>query len=267
MKYGAMNFPIKPVMDELKKISDLGFDYFELSLDPPCAHYASILEMENEIAMALEQYSMDIICHLPSFVYTADLCPAIRDISLKEMIHSLKTAARIGAKKAVLHPSFISGLGLFVMETAKEYAHESLGAIVKEAARLEIDLCFENMYPGYNSFFDPRHFQKIFQDFPSLKMCLDTGHGNIDDPYNTRLFEFVQKIPDKIGHVHVSDNCGKKDDHLGVGQGNINFEKFITQLTRSGYNDTITLEIFSENTRDVLDSREKISSMVKLARI
>ncbi len=64
-------FSIKPVLDELKKISDLGFDYFELTLDPPCAHYASILEMENE------------------------------DISLKEMIHSLKTAARVGAKKAV----------------------------------------------------------------------------------------------------------------------------------------------------------------------
>ena len=27
MKYGAMNFPIKPVMDEIKKIAGLGFDY------------------------------------------------------------------------------------------------------------------------------------------------------------------------------------------------------------------------------------------------
>lgn len=265
MKYGAMNFPIKPVLDELRRIFDLGFDYFELTMDPPCAHYTSILEIENELVRALKQYSMEVICHLPTFVYTADLCQGIRDISLKEMIHSLKTAARIGAKKAVLHPSFISGLGPFVMETAKAYAHESLSSIVKEAARLEIDICFENMYPRYHSFFDSMHFQKVFQEFPSLKMCLDTGHGNIDDPSNIRLFEFIQKIPDKIGHVHVSDNCGKKDDHLGVGQGNINFEKFITRLIHAGYNDTITFEIFSENTSDLPDSRDKIASMVTLA--
>ena len=82
-----------------------------------------------------------------------------------------------------------------------------------------------------------------------------------------RLFEFIQKIPDKIGHVHVSDNCGKKDDHLGVGQGNINFEKFITKLIRAGYNDTITLEIFSDNTNDLLNSRKKIAYMDRAARI
>ena len=264
MKYGAMNFPIKPVLDELKKISDLGFDYFELTLDPPCAHYASILEMENELVRALKQSSMDVICHLPTFVYTADLCPGIRAISLKEMIHSLKAAARVGAKKAVLHPSFISGLGPFVMETAKAYAHESLCAIVKEATQLKIDICLENMYPRYLSFFDTRHFQKIFKEFSSLKICLDTGHANIEDPYNTRLFEFVQKIGDKIGHVHISDNHGKKDEHLGVGQGNINFKKFITQLNHAGYDESITFEIFSENTNDLLDSREKISSMVTM---
>jgi len=37
MKYGAMNFPVKPVLEEIQKISDLGFDYVELALDPPCA--------------------------------------------------------------------------------------------------------------------------------------------------------------------------------------------------------------------------------------
>ncbi|MFH2059823.1 MAG: sugar phosphate isomerase/epimerase [Pseudomonadota bacterium] len=267
MKYGAMNFPIKPVLEELKRISDLGFDYFELTLDPPCAHYTSILDMENELVSALKQYSMDVICHLPTFVYTADLSPGIRDISLKEMIHSLKTAARIGAKKAVLHPSFISGLGPFVMETAKGYALESLNAIVKQAILLKIDLCFENMYPRYHTFFDPKHFQTVFKAFPSLKMCLDTGHGNLDDPDNKRLFEFIKKLPDKIGHVHISDNKGKNDDHFGVGQGNINFKKFLTQLIDAGYNDTITLEIFSENTKDLVDSRRKIASMIAMARI
>jgi len=52
------------------------------------------------------------------------------------MIHSLDTAARLGAKKAILHPGMISGLGPFVMETARTLALESLHVIAEKAASL-----------------------------------------------------------------------------------------------------------------------------------
>ena len=32
MMYGAMNFPIKPILDEIEEIAALGFDYLEFSL-------------------------------------------------------------------------------------------------------------------------------------------------------------------------------------------------------------------------------------------
>ena len=265
MKYGAMNFPIKPVIEELEKISGLGFDYFELTLDPPCAHYTTVLEMEEELVQALKHYSMDLVCHLPTFVYTADLAPGIRAASLKEMIHSLRAAARINAVKTVLHPGLISGLGSFVMETAAGLAHESLCAVMKEADRLGMEICFENMFPKYLSFFDPSHFVPIFKEFPNLKMTLDTGHANINDPGRTRLYEFIQQFPDKIGHVHVSDNSGKQDDHVRVGNGNINFKKFATFLKRAGYDDTVTLEIFSQDADDLSESRDMIASLLASA--
>lgn len=265
MKYGAMNFPIKPVLEELEKISNLGFDYFELTLDPPCAHYATVLEMENELVQALKQYSMEVVCHLPTFVYAADLAPGIREASLKEMIHSLQAAARINARKTVLHPGIISGLGPFVMETARGLAHESLCTIIKEADRLGMDICFENMFPKYHTFFDPSHFVQIFKEFPNLKMTLDTGHANIDDPGRTRLYEFILQFPDRIGHVHVSDNSGRRDDHVRVGQGNIDFKKFAAFLKQAGYNDTITLEIFSQDPDDLSESREMIAAMFESA--
>ncbi|MCP3876622.1 MAG: sugar phosphate isomerase/epimerase [Desulfobacteraceae bacterium] len=263
MKFGAMNFPIKPTLDELKKISDLGFDYFELSLDPPCAHYSNILEIENELVQALKLYSMEVVCHLPTFVYTADLSPDIRKTSLKEMLNALNAAAKIGARKAVLHPSFTSGLGPLVMDMAKAYAFESLYTIIKQADDLGIELCFENMYPRYHSFFDPDHFAQVFNEFSNLKMTLDTGHANIDDPGKKRLYEFIQRFPDRITHVHISDNRGRADEHLKVGQGNINFKKFIKLLKTSGYNDTMTFEIFSPDTDDLLESCKKIASLLK----
>ena len=35
MKYGAMNFPVKPILNEIGEIGDMGFDYVELTMDPP----------------------------------------------------------------------------------------------------------------------------------------------------------------------------------------------------------------------------------------
>ena len=34
MLYGAMNFPVRPVLEELDSIAELKFDYFELTMDP-----------------------------------------------------------------------------------------------------------------------------------------------------------------------------------------------------------------------------------------
>ena len=39
MLYGAMNFPVRPFLDELEIFSSLGFDYLELAMDPPWGGY------------------------------------------------------------------------------------------------------------------------------------------------------------------------------------------------------------------------------------
>lgn len=263
MKYGAMNFPIKPILDELDKIHELGFDYLELTLDPPCAHYSDINRQSEELKQALERYGMDLVCHLPTFVYTADLAPGLRKVCIEEMIQSILTAARLNAIKAVLHPSMFSGLAPFVPETALELAHATLDILVKEADKAGVPLCFENMYPRYHSFYSPDQFKPVFEKYPGLKMTLDTGHANIDDPGGQRLFDFIREFPDRIGHVHVSDNKGKRDEHLKTGKGTVNFKKFTALLKNSGYDGSITFEIFSPDPAELVESRDHIDRLLQ----
>ncbi len=97
----------------------MGFDYFELSMDPPEGHWTRIRELENRIAATLKDTGLPVICHLPCFVYTPDLTPAIRKVSVDEMMHSLDAAADLKAEKAVLHPGYITGMGVFAMDAAK----------------------------------------------------------------------------------------------------------------------------------------------------
>ncbi len=48
MRYGAMNFPVRPVLQELKEIAALGFDYVELDMDPPQSHHSFVREKTRQ---------------------------------------------------------------------------------------------------------------------------------------------------------------------------------------------------------------------------
>ena len=78
MRYGAMNFPVAPVLDEIAAIGRLDMDFIELAMDPPQANFRRIRGQIGEITREVERYKMGLVCHLPTFVYTAHLSDAIR---------------------------------------------------------------------------------------------------------------------------------------------------------------------------------------------
>jgi sugar phosphate isomerase/epimerase len=259
MQYGAMNFPIKPVADELEDIAAMGFDYLELAMDPPQAHYTILRRQMNPILKALNSHSLRVICHLPTFVSTADLTDSIREASLQEMLNSLEVAAGLGAQKVVLHPGHIAGLGVYVKETARVLANKSLAAIIGRSQELGLCVCLENMFPKCRAFVEPDDFEDILHRFPDLMLTLDTGHANIG---GRRALDFIEKFGSRIGHLHISDNLGKRDDHLAVGSGVIDFLKIIGALKQCGYDDTATLEIFSDDRRELKKSRDRFDEML-----
>jgi sugar phosphate isomerase/epimerase len=262
MQYGAMNFPVKPVLNELEEIAARGFDYLELTMDPPKAHHKDVQQQKKEIIGALNSHKMDLICHLPAFVSTADLTDGIRAASLKEILMSLEVAAELDSLKVVLHPGHIGGMGFFVKEQAKKYAMESLDAVAEKVEQLGMNICLENMFPKYPSFVYPEDFVEIFKRFPSFKLVLDIGHAHIGSKRGDRVFRFIEKFHSRIGHIHVSDNFGKEDQHLPIGVGAIDFPKVVKALKKIGYEDTVTFEIFSRD-RDYLEiSRWKFSVML-----
>ena len=108
-------------------------------------------------------------------------------------------------------------------------------------------------------------FVEILQRFPDLKLTLDTGHANIGNPGGRRIQEFIEKFGQRIGHLHVSDNFGERDDHISVGAGKIDFLKIVRALKKCGYDDTTTLEIFSEDRRELQASRDRFDEMLAKA--
>lgn len=260
MKYGAMNFPIKPLLKEIEEMGELGFDYLELTMDPPESTPYKILTQKRSILESLQRYRMGVMGHLPTFVWTSDLYESLRKASLQENFEALKAAAELGIEKVVLHPGVITGLGRFLPDKAKKYAMESLAAILKMSVNLNITLCVENMFPQAHFFFQPEEFQSIFESFPEIRLTLDIGHANLGGGKNKSI-EFIHLHGYRIGHIHANDNFGKEDSHLPIGAGMIDFEKIIKKLKEIQYDETITLEVFSRD-RDYLRlSKEKIKRL------
>ncbi|MCX5886848.1 MAG: sugar phosphate isomerase/epimerase [Proteobacteria bacterium] len=246
MLYGAMNLPLRSVAKEIRDIGKLGFDYIELTIDAPEATPRKIKEQKKVILEELKRSGMSIMGHLPTFISTADLYESIRTASLKEIIDALEAGRELGMKKFVFHPGRIGGMGRYVKDVARACYLDVLSKVMERARKLELTICIENMFPDINAFIEAKEFKEVFKQYPDIKLTLDVAHANLGAKKN-RTSEFVKAFGDRIGHLHVSDNFGREDNHLPLGTGAINFPRIIKELKKTTYNDTLTLEVFSRD--------------------
>lgn len=260
MRYGAMNSPLLPLDDEIKIIGELGFDYLELTMDPPYADYLSLQNKCEHCSGLLEKYDLGLVCHLPTFVSIADLSLGLREASIRETVEALTVARRLGCEKAVLHPWIVAGLGTKMPKRAEKYGSEALEVILEDAAEKGVEVCLENLFPRARSLDLPEHFLPWFSKFPDLQLTLDTGHANLVGGMKT-LCSFISLYGDRIGHLHASDNRGQSDDHLPIGAGNIDFAEVVKALKSVGYNGTLTFEIFTDDREYLSLSRTKFQKL------
>lgn len=260
MRYGVMNSPLHELLHEVETLGAFGFDYFEMTMDAPYAHHSVVSEQKSELGKALKRFGMDLVCHLPTFVSTADLTDTIREASIQETLRSMQAAVELGARKAVLHPSFIKGLGSMLPDLSRQHSMAAMDRLLKEAECLHLTVCIENMISPFFPLVRPEDFDEVFDRFPNAGLTLDTGHAYIGGGIE-RILSFIQRFPDRIGHVHVSDNRGRNDDHLPVGAGTIDFVKVVKALKEIGYDETITFEVFTTDREYLVISRKKFERM------
>jgi sugar phosphate isomerase/epimerase len=260
MIYGATNNPLRPLFEEIKAVAASGFDYLELCLDPPNGLPEKLLPELAEVKSVLSGEGLGLpVVHLPTFVFLADIYPSIREASVTEVFKALDLAAEIGAAKAVLHPGYLTGILSFAPDMGKEYAAESLNKILNKATGLGITICLENMFPRAGHMYHPEEFKTVLHQNPGLMMTLDLGHSNIRSPKDQTAV-FIEMAKGRIGHVHIGDNNGQEDEHLPVGTGRVNVAFGLRAIKASGYDQTITLEVFSPDREYLAVSLRKVKT-------
>ena len=101
----------------------------------------------------------------------------------------------------------------------------------------------------------------IFAAVPELGLHLDIGHSNLAVAKNTAP-ELISHFASRLAHVHLHDNRGGHADlHLALGMGDLDARTCVRELRASGYDQTITLEVFARDRHFLAYSRDRLRDM------
>ena len=82
-------------------------------------------------------------------------------------------------------------------------------------------------------------FHRFYEDLEDdIGIVLDVAHANL----NNQIQDFLEQFSTKIIHMHVSDNKGNSDMHLGIGHGNIDWENVAYLIKEVDYENLIMIE-------------------------
>ncbi|QLH74872.1 MAG: sugar phosphate isomerase/epimerase [Methanomassiliicoccales archaeon] len=211
-------------------------------------------DIEPALRALLPSYDLKVSVHTPlSDVNIGSLNPRMRDQAMKEVISSIEVAGRLGFGPFTLHPGFYTPLGMVDREEARHVTIASIKAIDKVAKENSVTVALENMPDMPISMVKTPDELLSMIEGTEMKVCLDIGHAN-----TTRNIHEYLGLKDLIVNIHIHDNMGKYDQHLPIGDGNIDFAPIISKL--SSYKGRYVIE--ARRLEDASTSKERLNDLL-----
>ena len=221
--------------ENLKRIKDHGFECFFSSEKEFSVQY--VADLKNEAVKLGLDYEF---IHGP-FANINDMWTSEEEPEIFRLLkQSIESAGESGIKSVILHvsssftPPQINALGLSRFDELVEYA-EKKGVI----------LAFENLRKLGNF----AYLMDRYEGNPWVKYCYDCGHEHC---YTVNV-PFAKIYGDRLICTHLHDNFGQDkstalggDLHLLPFDGDIDFQKAMKDLAKTGYQGSLMLEVFDQ---------------------
>ncbi|MCR5626806.1 MAG: sugar phosphate isomerase/epimerase [Lachnospiraceae bacterium] len=159
----------------------------------------------------------------------------IKTLSRKKCEHSVFQADMVGADNIVFHSTALTfcrdgKLENYWGKDAAEYYSEL-------AEKSDKNIFIENFA---DVDYVPLKIMMENVKTEKVKICFDIGHANFS---RHSLKEWFDEIGEYIGYMHISDNHGLWDDHLNLGEGNVDFALASDFVKSLGRDIPITMEV------------------------
>lgn len=244
-----MNHPGRDVLTEIEWIANMGFEFIDLTLEPPLS-VPSRIDVPA-IKSLLQKRNLQAVGHTAYYLPLCSPFESIRKAAVEELKACLVAFGQLGVKWMNLHPDRQAPMHdrKFIIERNLQ----SLRELFVVAHDTGVGLMIENL-PG--SFNTVKQLSELLDPLPELGLHLDIGHANLLVDYNT-TDEILKAYGHRLRHVHLHDNKGGSADlHLPLGAGTIEMEYYIDRLQANGYDGTITLEVFTPDRHHLEYSQE-----------
>jgi sugar phosphate isomerase/epimerase len=206
---------------------------------------------------AAKSYNLKYSIHAPfADINVASPSKTMLKAAMKRLKQSQQYASDLDAYLWVFHPGCKSGISSFYPGADWKQNAASIKELNESATDLGLKIAMENLPEKYNFLMKtPDDFSRFYKEtgLTDIGIVLDTGHAHLE----AQIEPFLQMLPSKIAHVHISDNHGETDEHLGLGYGAIDWQQFAKMLKATGFSGTILTE-------SVFNVEETVQKLQKL---
>ncbi len=260
VSFGLLTNPSKDILSEIRRAKKLGLDYVEIGIEGPLGMPEILVKKKKQILNLLTKQGMPAIGHTAWWMHLGSPYPEVRKGWIKEAKKALRAANKINIKLLNFH-AHSSGMFLMLKNEKKKVLDNyvsSMKEMVSYGKKFGVKVMLENA--GENKEITRvSDIKYILDRVKGLGFHLDVGHANI---WGNPL-KFINTFRKKIVHVHFHDNHGLKDEHLPIGEGDIDYKKVVQALKKTGYDGTITFEVFHGGVRGFRESVNKIKKLWK----
>lgn len=249
-----MNHPGRDVIEEIRWMAALEFEFVDLTLEPPRASSAAI--DVRGVRSELRRHNMAVVGHTAFYLPLANPIEELRQAAVTELRRCIRVFAELGARWMNIHLDRFAPFHNRSFYVRRNI--ESLRELLPLAREHGMGLMVENLPGDFNN---AGQLGEILDALPELGLHLDFGHANLMAPYNTAR-EILAAYGNRLRHVHLHDNKGGHEDlHLPLGAGNLDVADVVRSLKEAGYDGTITLEVFSPDRRLLVYSRDVLRAL------
>jgi sugar phosphate isomerase/epimerase len=244
----------EPFKKMVKQLGKTRTPYVEVVDDGYHALSKRRVQALNEAAAS---FGLNYSVHAPfADINVASPSKPLLKASLKRLKRSMQYAWDLDAYLWVFHPGGKSGISSFYPGADWKQNASSIMSLHKAAKNLGLKIAMENLPEKYNFLMKtPQDFSTFYGEtgLDDIGIVLDTGHANLEG----QIQPFLQQLLGKIVHVHISDNHGITDEHLGLGYGAIDWQQFARMLKAADFSGTILAEsVF--NAEDTLQKLKQL---------
>ncbi|MFZ2654161.1 MAG: sugar phosphate isomerase/epimerase family protein [Victivallales bacterium] len=179
-----------------------------------------------------------------------DLCPGsfdtlVRGVARQRIEQSYGVATTLGARHLVFHHGYVPHTSQPAgwIKRSTEFWRDFLSG-----KNPNVRIHLENLLE-----LDPELISDVVRsiDRTNLDINLDIGHAHCNS--KTDVVKWIERLGAQIGYVHLHDNHGHNDEHLGLGHGTIPINEACQALDEYAPDAVWALEAEGEGIQQSLD--------------